>query len=127
MKEKYSEACICGTYHGYFNDRESSNVIDMINTIRPDIVFVGMNMVRQEKWIDTYKDRISSGIIIGVGGSFDVLSGNLPRAPHILRSAGYEWLWRMVIQPKRIIRVIKLPVFVMEVLWRLFRGKNLLD
>jgi len=126
MSGKYPRARICGAYHGYFNSSESDHVIDIINTCCPDVLFVGMNMMRQEKWIDANRDRIKAGIIIGVGGSFDVISGNLPRAPYILRAAGYEWLWRMIIQPKRIIRVIKLPVFMVEVLWRLFRGEGLL-
>jgi len=64
---------------------------------------------------------------MGVGGSFDVICGKLERAPEFFRQLGLEWLWRTILQPWRINRIVKLPFFMKDVLWRLFRGKGLFE
>ena len=77
-------------------------VIDSINESGANIVFVGLGSPKQEKWIYENKDKITANVIMGVGGSIDVFSGNVKRAPKIIRKLGLEWMYRMIKDPKRI-------------------------
>lgn len=77
-----------------------------------DILFVAFGHKKQEKWIYRNLDKLPVKVAIGVGGAFDYISGNIPRAPQLLRNAGLEWLFRLIIQPQRIKRQIKLLKFV---------------
>ncbi len=70
-----------------------------------DIVFVGYGAPTQESWIAEHKAETGAKILVGVGGTFDILSGNLPRAPKFIRSLQLEWLWRLILQPSRISRI----------------------
>lgn len=80
-----------------------------------DIVFVGLGHVKQEKWIVAHMDQIHARIFMGVGGSFDYLSGKIPRAPIFLRKIGLEWLFRLIIQPWRIRRQMALLIYIYKV------------
>lgn len=127
ISRRYPHARLCGTHHGYFKTGEEKKVVTRINTLSPDVVFVGLDIPRQEIWIDKNKKKINAGLLVGVGGSFDVAGGSLPRSPYIFRVIGIEWLWRTAVQPWRIVRIINLPVFLMEAVWRFLKGKPLLD
>ncbi len=128
LKIKYPDTNICGTHHGYFgNIEEEEEILNDINKLKPDIVFIGLNMPRQEIWINRNKEKLKAGVIIGVGGSFDVVSGRLLRAPYIFKFTGNEWLWRLLIQPWRITRILGLPVFLFEVICRFIKNKTLLN
>lgn len=81
-----------------------------------DIVFVGLGHIKQEKWIVAHLNQIHATIFMGVGGSFDYLSGKVPRAPLILRQLGLEWLFRLIIQPWRIKRQLALLEYTYKVL-----------
>ncbi len=72
-----------------------------INESRADIVFVCLGSPKQEKWIDKYKDKCSASLFIGLGGSLDVWSGKVRRAPVFVRKIGLEWLWRMTLSPSK--------------------------
>lgn len=73
-----------------------------------DILFVAFGHIKQEKWITKNIDKLNIKVMMGVGGAFDYLSGNIPRAPKWLRILGMEWLFRLIIQPRRIKRQISL-------------------
>jgi len=128
LKEKYPGLQIVGYHHGYFDDNgdseapEGLRINDIINDItekKPDFLLVGMGVPKQEIWISNYKDRLGVPVCIGIGGSFDVLSGKIPRAPLWMQSHGMEWVFRIIKEPKRIIRMIQLPSFI----WLVFLGK----
>jgi N-acetylglucosaminyldiphosphoundecaprenol N-acetyl-beta-D-mannosaminyltransferase len=73
----------------------------------PDILLVAFGHPKQERWIARYlADFPSVKIAVGVGGTFDVWAGKMKRAPHVLRTIGLEWMWRLVHEPKRIIRIL---------------------
>ncbi len=110
---------IAGTHHGYFNDQEESLVIKEISSLKLEILFVGLNIPRQELWIDKHLKSLGVPVIIGIGGSFDVISGRIKRAPLIMQKIGLEWLWRTIVEPWRIKRIILLPIF----LWNVYRQK----
>jgi N-acetylglucosaminyldiphosphoundecaprenol N-acetyl-beta-D-mannosaminyltransferase len=109
---------ICGTHHGYFtpNSPEEDAVIEEIAKSNPQIIFVALGVPRQEHFIIKLRDRGLKAVAIGVGGSFDVISKQLPRAPILMQSCGIEWLFRLYLEPFRIARMLKIPIFVLQVL-----------
>ncbi len=82
-----------------------------------DLLFVAFGQIKQEKWIDNYKDQINAKVFMGVGGSFDYLSGVVPRAPKQWQKLGLEWLFRLIKQPWRIKRFGALLRFVFKLLF----------
>lgn len=108
-------ANICGWHDGYFGEDEQAWIIGEINEKKPDILFVGLGAPRQEFWISENRSRLRVPLLIGVGGCFDVISGNLKRAPLFFQRMGLEWLWRLIKEPWRIGRMLALPKFVLLV------------
>lgn len=95
-------------------DHEKFNLHRITEEI--DILFIAFGHKKQEKWMCKNLSKLNARIMIGVGGAFDYLSGEVPRAPQILRSLGFEWLFRFIIQPSRIKRFWKLPYFLYMVM-----------
>lgn len=110
---------IVGCHDGYFPG-EGEAVVEMIRALKPEMVFVGLGMPRQEKWIASHLSSFGPAWVMGVGGSFDVVSGRLHRAPVILRRLGLEWLYRLCQEPWRWRRIAQLPVFILKVLQERF-------
>lgn len=81
-----------------------------------DIMFVAFGHRKQEKWMYQNLDKLNTRVMVGVGGSFDYLSGSVPRAPHFMQALGFEWLFRFMLQPWRIKRFWKLPYFLYMVM-----------
>jgi len=123
VQARYPNLKVAGTFHGYFKDADDEEIIGNINAARPSILLVGLGFPRQEKWIDRYKSRLNCKILMGVGGSFDVLSGKVPRAPKFFQKIGMEWLFRLLRQPKRIWRQRVLLKFALLVLYKKIRGE----
>ena len=102
---RYEGLRVCGAYWGYFqkNGEDDRRVIQMLRTARPDILFVCFGFPLQEQWIADHIGLMDGiRVVAGLGGSLDVWSGQLRRAPWIVSSMGMEWLWRMVREPKRL-------------------------
>ena len=100
LKKKFPNLCICGVHHGY--DVMDDVLVERINRSQADILFVGMGAPVQEKWIDNNKGRLNVRLSIGVGGLFDYWAGNIIRAPYFIRLLKLEWLWRVLMEPKRL-------------------------
>ncbi len=113
---KYPGLNIVGTSHGFFTLEEEPKIVDQIRNSAPDIVFVGMGMPKQEIFISRHLYEMNAKVAIGVGGSFDVLSGKVKRAPLFLQRLRLEWLWRLILNPRKWRKAILLPVFVRMVL-----------
>lgn len=95
---------------------ESELVIEDINHKKPDVLLVAFGHGKQELWIDKNLPLLPSvKIAMGVGGSFDFISGMVKRAPKPIRTAGFEWLWRLIVQPWRIKRIF-IAVIVFPIL-----------
>jgi N-acetylglucosaminyldiphosphoundecaprenol N-acetyl-beta-D-mannosaminyltransferase len=92
---------IAGFHDGFFSDLEAPMVIEQINATKPDILLVAMGVPRQELWLHTYLPYLNVPVCLGVGGLFDFYSGNIPRAPRWMRKVGIEWVWRLLMEPKR--------------------------
>lgn len=114
LREQYG-TLVCGCHDGYFSEDEQAWIIGEINEKKPDILFVGLGAPRQEFWIADNRNRLRVPLVIGVGGCFDVISGNLKRAPQMFQSLGLEWLWRLIKEPWRFGRMLALPKFAMLV------------
>lgn len=87
-------------------EAEHQKIIKIINQFQPDILLVAYGPVKQEKWISKYKPQLKTSIIIGVGGTFDELTGRVPHTPVFFQSHGLKWLWRLITQPQRLKRII---------------------
>ncbi|MDD3031707.1 MAG: WecB/TagA/CpsF family glycosyltransferase, partial [Atribacterota bacterium] len=128
LEKKYPGINIVGFHHGYFKqegytgnqyEKNEKDIIREIKEKKPDFLLVGLGVPKQEIWISKYKDLLNVPVCIGIGGSFDVLSGKIPRAPLWMQNHGMEWIYRLIKEPKRIKRVIALPYFM----WLIILGK----
>lgn len=115
INRTYPNAQIVGSHHGYF-DWNSTEIEDEIASLKPDLIFLALGFPRQEKWIAERIDRFEKGIFIGIGGSFDVIAGEVKRAPEVWQKLHLEWLYRLLKQPSRWRRMLALPKFVGRVL-----------
>jgi len=121
MQVKWPDLNIAGCHHGYLDRVSVGGLIERINEKRPDLLFVGMGAPRQEKFIHTHRERLQAGVAITVGGSFDVLSGEVKRAPVIMQKLYLEWLYRLIKDPSRWRRMLRLPAFVGTVFAEILR------
>ena len=131
IKKDYPNIQIAGYQHGYFkgshlglvDTEEEKEILNTINKLNPDIIFVGLGFPMQEKWIDANKDILNSRVIIGNGGVMDILAGNAKRAPEIYQKLGLEWFYRLMQNPSRIKRQLVIPKFMLKVLF----GKDVIE
>ena len=114
LRADYPGLIIKGVENGYFRDREEQVVAD-IAAAEPDILLAALGMPFQEKWLYQHKQQLRCGVAVGVGGSFDVISGQVKRAPKLFQRLRLEWLWRLLADPKRWRRYLVIPRFMSAV------------
>ncbi len=114
--EKYPNCKIVGSRHGYFQSNLEAEVVKEIKDSQPDILLVAMGMPRQEIFINKYITELNVPVCLGIGGSLDVYSGNVMRAPKFIQNIGLEWLWRFTLKPSRYYKVKLLPKYLHMVL-----------
>lgn len=112
MRNRYPGAQMVGSRDGFFTPDQIPALIAEIREAQPDILCVALGIPKQEKFIATYRQELGVPVLIGVGGTFDVLSGNLRRAPVWMQKLNLEWLWRLLQNPSKISKVKLLPRFV---------------
>ena len=112
LKEKYPGLEICGTHDGYFT--EDGPVVDEIRASGANVVFVCLGAPKQETWMARNGKDTGAGLLVGLGGALDVFAGTVQRAPEGWQKLGLEWLYRLIKQPSRIGRMIKLPGFLVK-------------
>lgn len=111
LKDKYPKMVLAGSRDGYFKKSEDIEIANEVALTKPDVLLVAMGMPRQELFILDTAHAIKAKIGVGVGGSFDVHSGTVKRAPKLIQKIKLEWLWRVLLNPKKIAKVKNLPVF----------------
>ena len=116
LRERYPALRIAGMQHGYFQDSQSEAIAQQIASSGAAVLFVGLGFPRQEFWLARYLRATGCGVGIGIGGSFDVISGQVKRAPGVWQRFGLEWLYRLISEPHRWRRQLALPQFVWLVL-----------
>ena len=103
---------ICGTHHGYFDEKSEKKVINLINSSRAELLFVCMGFPRQERWIiENLPSLPCVKVAMGLGGTLDVWAKKTRRAPKIMQNAGLEWLWRVILEPSRAKIFLDVPKF----------------
>lgn len=115
IRNKFPGCNIVGTHHGYFNAKEEKQILAELEQLKPDILFVALGAPKQEYWIACHLAELGIPVGMGIGGSMDVLSGNVKRAPKWMQKMSLEWLYRLLIQPTRFKRVLALPKFMLAV------------
>lgn len=115
LKTEFDGIQIVYVQDGYFKDTEL--IYDQLKNCSPDLVLVALGSPKQEYFIKDLKTKLPNALMIGLGGSFDVWSGVVKRAPEIYQNLGLEWLYRTVKEPQRFKRIFPtLPLFVLAVL-----------
>jgi N-acetylglucosaminyldiphosphoundecaprenol N-acetyl-beta-D-mannosaminyltransferase len=118
LTARHPQLKVAGYRNGYFTASESSAVADGIKQSNADLLFVAMGSPAQENWISSQLERTGVHFALGVGGSFDHISGMAVRAPQWMQRAGLEWLYRLVREPRRMWRryLIGNSIFIWMVL-----------
>lgn len=113
LKETYPGLVIAGTHDGYF--KEDEPVVEEIANSGADVVFVCLGAPKQELWMKRYGPSTGAHLLCGLGGSLDVFAGVVQRAPAVWSRMGLEWFYRLLKEPRRIGRMMKLPLFLVHV------------
>lgn len=101
---------------------QNQTLAEEVNALSPDILFVAFGAPKQEEWISENLSKMPTvKVAIGIGGSFDVISGRIKRAPKFFQKHGLEWLWRFILQPRRIKRIYNATI---KMSWLIFTDKK---
>jgi N-acetylglucosaminyldiphosphoundecaprenol N-acetyl-beta-D-mannosaminyltransferase len=119
LAARYPGLAVVGTYGGSPADADWPAIRERLAAARPDLLFVAYGHPRQDLWIDRHRGDLPARVAIGIGGALDFVAGTAQRAPTWVQRWGLEWLHRLIRQPWRWRRMIKLPVFV----WRVLQKK----
>lgn len=123
LTEKYPGLLIAGTHDGYFQD--DAPIVELVKAADPDVMLVCTGFPKAERFMRAHQDALPHCLMLGLGGSLDVFAGNVRRAPVLYRKLGLEWLYRLLKEPKRIGRMMRLPAFLWRViLYRLKFGRK---
>jgi N-acetylglucosaminyldiphosphoundecaprenol N-acetyl-beta-D-mannosaminyltransferase len=101
VRKDYGGLQIAGFRHGYFTPAEEPAIVEQIKNARADIIFIAFGTPKIELWVKRYLAQMGVPVVHGVGGSFDVLAGAIPRAPLWMQENGLEWLFRLGQEPRR--------------------------
>lgn len=102
LKKKYPKLKVAGYHHGYFTKDNEKQIIQNINSKKPTILLVAMGPPLQEIWIAEHMGAIKAKAFFGLGAAIDIIAGTVPRAPLWIRKIGFEWLFRVMLEPKRL-------------------------
>ena len=127
IENLYPKVKIVGYHNGYLDENTEKEVINEINMLKPNVLFVAMGAPKQEKWIYNHKDVLKVDVATGQGGTFDYEAGRIKRAPVFIQKIGMEWLWRLMKEPKRIIRMRVLPVYLLKLFFKKDKTKGRFD
>jgi len=109
LEQRYGGLDVVYHHHGYFDEAEEAKIIEDIRKAAPAALFVAMGIPKQEKWIKRHMHELQVPVCMGVGGTLDVIAGNVKRAPEWMQRYGLEWLYRTATDPKRLPRLAALP------------------
>jgi N-acetylglucosaminyldiphosphoundecaprenol N-acetyl-beta-D-mannosaminyltransferase len=121
LKQRIPDAKIVGRLSPPFRElttAESAQIVDEINASGADIVWVGLSTPKQERWMSAHRSKLNAAALIGVGAAFDFHAGTVRQAPRVIQRSGFEWLYRLAAEPRRLWRRYSrgVPVFLVQVL-----------
>ena len=117
INSKYAGISGAFFHHGYFDAGGRAAIMERLCAFKPDIALIALGNPAQEKFISQIRPFLKGAVLMGVGGTFDVLSGSLKRAPAVMQKLYLEWLYRLYQQPSRILRMINIPKYILFVLF----------
>lgn len=108
--------CYCPPFRE-LTPEEDQAVVDRINLLRPDVVWIGLSTPKQERWMASHMGRISAPVMVGVGAAFDIHAETVRQAPRWIQHSGFEWAFRLAMEPKRLWRryLTNNPAFVLRI------------
>lgn len=109
LQRRYPGLRIAGTRHGYFSTEDEAAITAEIQKAAPSLLLVCLGAPKQELWMHRHSADFPGTLMLGLGGALDVYAGDIPRAPESWRRLGLEWLYRLLLEPRRIKRMIRLP------------------
>jgi N-acetylglucosaminyldiphosphoundecaprenol N-acetyl-beta-D-mannosaminyltransferase len=121
---------ITGTHSPSFrimeDEEENNRVLEKLNRCHPDILFVGMGAPKQDKWISQNLSKTSIPVALGIGGTFDIISGRIKESPRWMTNVGLEWLFRLTREPGRLWKryLVQDPTFFWKVVVQKFRNTH---
>lgn len=121
MVQKHPGLTVAGLRDGYFKDE--APVIEAINAVKPDVLFVCLGAPKQERFMEAHRDELQVRLMAGLGGSLDSFAGTVKRAPKWMIRCSLEWLYRLIKEPKRFKRMLRLPKFLWAVVCRRITGR----
>ena len=113
---------ICGMADGYFKDED--DVVRRINEAAPDVLFVCLGAPKQEIFMQAHQKVLHVHLMVGLGGTLDAFAGTVKRAPKWMIRLNLEWLYRLIKEPKRFRRMLRLPKYILAVVAERIRGKK---
>jgi N-acetylglucosaminyldiphosphoundecaprenol N-acetyl-beta-D-mannosaminyltransferase len=120
LRARFPGLQVVGTHDGYFQEEEA--VVAEINRVHPDVLFVCLGAGKQERFMYDHRGDLQVGFMAGLGGSLDGFAGIAKRAPRWMIRCNLEWLYRLIREPWRIGRMMRLPKFLGKVIWRRMKG-----
>lgn len=115
LENNYTHLRIKGYHHGFYKEENEKSIVKEIHQCRPDLLLVAMGCPKQDFFIHKYKKVLNTKVAIGVGGTFDVISGKTKRAPLFIQKIGLEWFYRLLKNPTRIFRQFSLISFLVAI------------
>lgn len=123
LAQRYPGLAIAGRCNGYVGEDQMEALVQQINDSAPNILFVALGSPRQEQWVSAHLDRLDVSVIQCIGGTLDTIVGTVKRAPILFQKAGLEWFYRLLREPKRVLRQKALPLFTLKVIKEIARFK----
>lgn len=111
IKKSFPDIRIVGRHGGYFNSEREKSVVEAIRKSQANIVLVGLGFPKEDRWISKFRSEFKNTVFIGIGGAFDIISGDNRKAPPIFMESGREWLYRIITRPWRWFRFLRLFFF----------------
>lgn len=122
LRERYPGLEICGISDGYFQDE--TPIMESIRAAKPAVLFVCLGSPKQEHFMRDHLGDLESCLMVGLGGTLDAFAGTVKRAPHWMQKLGLEWFYRLIKEPRRFKRQLRLPKFVFAVLGKRLKRKS---
>ena len=123
IQEKYPNLHLAGYVDGY-TQRTGEEIVAQVNDTRADMVFVALGSPKQENWLSTHIEDMTATVYQTIGGSLDVMSGTVKRAPDLFIKTNLEWLYRSFSNPKRMNRIFQVPEFIVKALYWNISNRN---
>jgi N-acetylglucosaminyldiphosphoundecaprenol N-acetyl-beta-D-mannosaminyltransferase len=124
IRKSFPNIRIVGRHGGYFEKKKKKSVIEAIRKSEANIIFVGLGFPKEEKWIHKCKNEFKNAVLISIGGSIDIVSGEIKKAPPYFMENGLDWFYRIITRPWRIGRLLRTMLFFIRILFKRLISKQ---